>query len=80
MAYEVVVSIYETGKDESLLEETVFETDDLAEAREEFDDLTAEYAEEDVWKELTEKIGFTSDIKRLVLHCNELSAPSASLR
>lgn len=51
MAYEVVVSIYETGKDESLLEETVFETDDLAEAREEFDDLTAEYAEEEAEEE-----------------------------
>ena len=46
MKYEVVIAIYETGKDDSLTEETVFETDNLVEAQEEFDDLTAD-AEED---------------------------------
>ena len=47
MKYEVVVSIYEKGKDESVIEETVFETDDLVEAQEEFDDLTVDYAEDE---------------------------------
>ena len=42
MQYEVVVSIYEKGKDEAIAEETVFETEDLLEAQEEFDDLTAD--------------------------------------
>ena len=46
MKYEVVISIYEKGKEDSISEETVFETDDLAEAQEEFDDLTADYGEE----------------------------------
>ena len=46
MKYEVVIAIYEKGQEDSLSEETVFETDDLAEAQEEFDDLIAD-AEED---------------------------------
>ena len=55
MKYEVVVSIYEKGKEDSLSEETVLETDDLAEAQEEFDDLTADYAEDE--EEVEEEVG-----------------------
>ena len=50
MKYEVVISIFEKGKEDSISEETVFETDDLAEAQEEFDDLIA-CAEEDIVEE-----------------------------
>ena len=42
MKYEVVVSIYEKGKEDSLAEETILETDSLADAEEIFDELTAE--------------------------------------
>lgn len=38
--YEVVVGISETGTDEFLEEATVLETDDLEEAKEEFEALT----------------------------------------
>ena len=59
MKYEVVVAIYEKGKEDSISEETVFETDDLAEAQEEFDDLIAyaEEVEEESEEEVEEKAG-----------------------
>lgn len=40
--YEVVVSIYESGAEEPMEETTVFETDDLAEAKEEYEVLSAD--------------------------------------
>ena len=41
--YEVIAGIYQSGADESLEEEVLLETDDLAEAQ----DLLAELSEED---------------------------------
>ena len=44
--YEVIAGIYKSGADESLEEEMLFETDDLAEAQEFLAEL-AELSEED---------------------------------
>ena len=46
MRYEVVVAIYKNGKDDPIQEETVLETDDLEEAREEFEALVEEDEED----------------------------------
>ena len=43
--FEVVVAIYKKGVEDSIQEETVLETDDLAEATEEFEALCAEAIE-----------------------------------
>lgn len=45
--YEVVVGIYKKGAENSIQEETVLETDDLAEALEEFEAITAAPEEEE---------------------------------
>lgn len=45
--YEVVVAIYKKGAEEPLEEETVLETDNLEEAREEFEALAFEEGEEE---------------------------------
>lgn len=46
MKYEVIAGIYESGAAESVEEETLLETDDLAEAQEFLADLAAEESED----------------------------------
>ena len=50
--YEVVVGIYDTVAEKFVEEETVLETDDLAEAQEEYADLVGDEEEEEDGEEI----------------------------
>ena len=55
--YEVVVGIYDTVAEKFVEEETVLETDDLAEAQEEYTDLVGEDEEDDEEFEVVDQRG-----------------------